>query len=175
MTIIPVLHAKTYIQVIYQLMFKCPEVIERISRNSLTFILPSHDYWMFVKEVQYLVQCFITVLLSSFIIKFFYYKLGTDSLENFIPEWNGVPGIKKRIYRWTSVQDVIRSLPRTKLLLKVKQVKTFENKALKKLKMKWKYPEKKVDVTVNRHRHIFLKFFINSTTVSWFLWLYEML
>ena len=95
LTIITVLHAKTYIQVIYQLMFKCPEVIEKISRNSLTFILPSHDYWMFVKEVQYLVQCFITVLLSSFITKFFYYKLGTDSMENFILEWNGVPGIKK--------------------------------------------------------------------------------
>ena len=79
LTIIPVLHAKTYIQVIYQLMFKCPEVIERISRNSLTFILPSHDSWMFVKEVQYLVQCFITVLLSSFIIQFFYYKLGTET------------------------------------------------------------------------------------------------
>ena len=63
--------------------------------------------------------------------------LEADYIENFILELNfiRISRVEKRSdYMCTSFRGVNNFVPRTKLLLKVKQVKTFPNKALKKLK-----------------------------------------
>ena len=63
--------------------------------------------------------------------------LEADYIENFILELNfiRISRVEKRSdYMRTSFRGVNNFVPRTKLLLKVKQVKTFQNKALKKLK-----------------------------------------
>ena len=78
--------------------------------------------------------------------------LEADCIENFIPELNfiQISRVEKRSdYMYTSFRGVNNFVPRTKLLLKVKQVKTFQNKALKKLNNDKNIQKDCFKVTVN--------------------------